>query len=121
MTLIYFFVGLSVFLFWNWRIIKKRSPNHAAQVVYRFVAWTLGASIFSGGDLRTFFTLLVAFHLAFWFPFDLILNLMRGLKWSYIGETAWLDKQGRKWPEAFQMFKLLFFITGIGYLIFPNG
>ena len=116
--ILFFTIILAVFLIWNWLIIQKRSPNHAGQVVYRSITWAIGAALFSGGDHERLITYFIAFHLAFMFPFNTGLNFMRGKAWNYIGETAWLDRQGRKWPGAFIPGQILLFIIGMGLLIF---
>jgi len=117
MKLISFLIVLAAFLIWNWLIIKKRSPNHGMQVVYRSIVWFLLALYF-GHTLEEKISYFIAFHLAFWFPFDLILNLMRGLAWNYIGSTSWLDKKALTWPGAFIPGKFLLFIIGMAFIIF---
>lgn len=117
----YFIIVLAAFLLWNWWliVIKRRSPNHLAQTFWRFIAWAAGAGLLSHGSWYGGAVLLFAFHFAFWFPFSIGLNLLRHRAWNYIGENAWIDRQARKWPGAFIMFSFIFFVAGVGYILWP--
>jgi hypothetical protein len=39
--------------------------------------------------------------LIFWGIFDTTLNIVRGLKWNYMGSTANTDKLGKKYPSIY--------------------
>lgn len=123
-----FGVALVVFVIWNYLLIQKGGVNHQIQQVVRSVLWAALSVYFVGSGFRSdinnvqlAITYFIAFHLAFWFPFNTALNLIRGVEWNYIGNTAWLDKQMRKWPGIFIPLSFLISIIGIGLLIFPNG
>ena len=121
---IFFFAVLAIFLAWNTYVIvgQDRSPNHTSQFLWRALIWTLG-SVYYGGqeDLGLVATYFVAFHLAFWFPFNTGLNLLRQRAWNYLGQTAWIDKQMRKWPDAAFLLSVLLTIIGVGLMIWPKG
>lgn len=56
----------------------------------------------------------------FWASFDLMLNLMRGKDWYYIGNTAFIDKLFNKLPAStpfMHFLKLFCILLGIGMLI----
>ena len=117
-----FLIVLALVTIWNWWIIvlQKRSPDHTDQLIFRAIFWGLLSVHFTNEwDTRVIY--FIGFHLAFWFPFNTILNLMRGYAWNYVGQTAWLDKQMRKWPDAALGLSFLSMIIGIGLLIFPHG
>lgn len=117
MTIIYFITALAGFLIWNYYVIVKlnRSPNHAMQQILRSVVWIIGATLFGHGLITESFTYLIGFHLAFWFPFDTGLNLLRGRAWNYKGQTAMIDT-----ITGYDLtpLKILFFIMGMGLLYF---
>lgn len=70
-------------------------------------AVTAGA-VFKIDDQSEFLNLLFIFSLLYWIVFDLSLNLFRGLKWYYVGTTAWLDKHLKHWQFLIKA-SLLFF------------
>lgn len=118
--MILFIAFLSIHLLLNFyliRILKVSNVRHGLQAVLRSVIWAVCSYTLYPSWPDGFYCF-VAFHLAFWFPFDLFLNLMIGERWDYIGETSKLDILGRTWPGAFIQGKVLLFIMGIAFLIF---
>lgn len=118
--MILFTIFLTIHLLVNFfliRIVKVKNVFHGLQAIIRTVIWA-GCSYYLYPSWPDLFYCFVAFHLAFWFPFDLLLNLMIGQKWNYIGETSKLDILGRTWPGAFIQGKVLLFIMGIAFLIY---
>lgn len=120
MTIAYFIIALTLYLIWNNYLIKSGGVNHLVQFLAREIVWTVGAFIFYE-DNATFWTYFAGFNIAFMFPFNIGLNLLRGLSWNYIGNTAWIDKQGRKWPAMYWGMSFLFMLMGLGFLIWPLG
>lgn len=118
MIQLYFFTcALSVFILWNWIVIKNTgSIDHGVQQVVRSCVWALLALLLQS-DWRDKIMYFLAYHFAFGLPFDWFLNLLFGRNILYIGETAWSDKLGRKWPAAFWGLKLILFLIGMGTLV----
>ena len=102
------FISLLAFeLLRNWYVIAKlkQSPNDARGWAFRalvilfaaFIQFDLELSsvvIFGGRVVAPVTTLVYCLGcgLAFWFPFDLGLNILRGKAWNYLGKTAVLDR-----------------------------
>jgi|GEM_PF-1824434 hypothetical protein len=102
-----FLILLAFELFRNWfAIVKmKQTPNHARGWALRilaviFIAFfkfdlELSTVVIFGRELVLPVTTVVyciGCGLAFWFPFDVGLNLMRGKVWNYLGKDAVLDR-----------------------------
>lgn len=123
--LILFTIAFLIFLAWNWLIIEKLniSPRHGIQQLIRTIVW-LALAILIQPDWRDKIMYFIAYHGAFGLPFNILLNLMRGKAWNYIGleedpeEDAWTDKIGREWPAAFWGVYFMGFLIGMGTLIF---
>jgi len=62
-------------------------------------------------DLSEYFKLLFVFINIYWIVFDISVNLFRGLKWHYVGKTAWLDRNIGGW-QFYIKIAMLFF-TGL--------
>ncbi len=94
MTVLYFILALIVFLVADYvQIVKlKRSPIHWLEQIIRSLTWFFMSVHFAGGDNFALWIYFVAYHLSLWAPFDIILSLLRGLKWNYVGKTSWLDR-----------------------------
>ena len=99
------FIALLAFeLARNWYVIErlKQTPNHARGWTFRvlvilFVAFFKfdleTVDIFSGFSFPvSTFLYCLGCGLAFWFPFDVGLNLLRGKVWNYLGKDAFLDR-----------------------------
>jgi hypothetical protein len=100
----------------GWQILElEKSPDHKLEQFIKTAIWLILA-VFLNEDWRDKIMYFLAYHFAFGFPFDILLNLMRKKEWNYIGNTAWTDKLGRKWPGAFWPFKFILFLIGMGTL-----
>jgi hypothetical protein len=116
----YFIIILTIHLFLNYYLIKVRqvkSVLHGLQAIIRSIIWA-ACSVYLYPSWPDVFYCFVALHLAFWFPFDLFLNILIGQRWDYIGKTSKLDILGRQWPGAFIPMKFLLFIMGVAFLTF---
>lgn len=119
MTALFYFLGvLAFFLVTNWYMIsvKKRSPNHTSQAIFRSIAWSAAFFWFPYWPDKIMY--FISFHLAFMMPFNIFLNLMDGKAWNYIGNTAWIDRKGREWPAVYIQGQFLLFLIGMGTLVF---
>jgi hypothetical protein len=98
----------------NWYMIEKKkiSPHHGYMTVFRgWFAIMFGILIDTQADELLFF---LGYTMgAFWLLFDPLLNLMRGKKFFYIGETAAIDKLGGKYPILYWTFKIIILIITI--------
>lgn len=95
--------------------IEQRSPNHLFWALLRMFIFGIAAMrLYPAWEDRI--VLFLGFEAAFWLPFDTILNLLRKREWDYIGQTAWTDRLGSKWPAAFFWTRVLFLIYGIATL-----
>lgn len=94
-------------LFRNWYIIVKRKQrvNHLNGLAFRALVILIVAFfkfdlepdnvvIFGRAFVIPVTTILycIGSGLAFWFPFDLFLNLIRGKVWNHLGSAAVLDR-----------------------------
>lgn len=109
-----FVSALMVFLIWDtsyWGNI-----NHAVRQVVRTCVWGILALVIEDNwaDRAMYF---FAYHAAFGLPFDWAMNRLQGLNLLYIGDTAWSDRLGRKWPAAFWGLKVILFLIGMGTLV----
>ena len=78
-------------LFDAWRIKRGKNVDHwfGAFVTFIVGCFVLGWDIKSNWAL---FKYMFVYLSAWWFLFDLTLNILRGLKWNYIGSTSYIDK-----------------------------
>ena len=105
--MITFLILLTFELARNWYVIErlKQTPNHARgwalrALVVIFIAFfkfdlELSTVVIFGSELVLPVTTVVyclGCGLAFWFPFDVGLNLIRGRAWNYLGKDAFLDR-----------------------------
>ena len=101
-----FLILLAFELARNWYVIERlrQTPNHARGWAFRvlvilFVAFfkfdleSQDVVIFGRVFILPVTTILysVGCGLAFWFPFDVLLNVSRGKVWNYLGKDARLD------------------------------
>ena len=120
--IIFYLLVLTAFLIWNWYMIsvQKKSPNHVYQALLRLSTFMI-YSLISFHDWPNIITYALSLQLAFWFPFQTGLNLMRGLAWNYISQspTASLtDRIMRTWPGMYIPLSFLLMIMGLGTLVF---
>jgi hypothetical protein len=78
----------------NWYVIAKlkQEPNHARGWALRVLVIAFVA--FAKFDLDPIPTIKYGLGcgIAFWLPFDIGLNLLRGKVWNYLGRSAVLDR-----------------------------
>jgi hypothetical protein len=127
MKLIYeFLIILAAMLVINYYyiVVKNRYPNHPFWAGVRGAAFAVLAYMAypAWGDRVMVF---IGFNAAFWLPFDISINLLRGKSWLYIpappergyeDKRAFTDRLGYEWPAAFFYTRVLFLIYGIATL-----
>lgn len=118
--LLLFVIALAIYVGLNLWLERHSSVDHLAQQICRTCTWAFLAILFEDNwtDRIGYF---IAYHAAFGLPFDLLMNKFTGKEPLYIGNTAWSDKLGRKWPAAFWGLKLILALIGFGTLIFGIG
>lgn len=118
--LIIFLVVLFIYVGWNLWLERNSSVNHPVQQVFRTCTWAILALVLENNwtDRIGYF---IAYHAAFGLPFDWLMNRFNGTNLLFIGNTAWSDKLGRKWPAAFWGLKLILALIGFGTLVFGIG
>lgn len=105
-------------------VVEEKYPSHPFWAFFRLLLFAIAAYRFypEWGDKIMLF---LGFNAAFWLPFDIILNRLRGYAWDYIpaeppggrkDTRAWTDRLGKKWPAAFFYTRVLFLIYGIATL-----
>ena len=114
----------------NWYVIErlKQTPNHARGWAFRvlvvlFIAFfkfdldsqdvVIFGRVFSGIPVTTILYS-VGCGLAFWFPFDVGLNLLRGKVWNYTGRDAVLDRFN---SDAWWIVKAVLCLCGIWLIL----
>jgi hypothetical protein len=89
-----FLILLAFELARNWYVIErlKQTPNHSRGLAFRVLVILFVA--FAKFDLNLWPTVryCIGAGLAFWFSFDVGLNLLRGKVWNYTGKDAVLDR-----------------------------
>jgi hypothetical protein len=98
----------------NWTLIVylERSPNHDLGTLFRvayclaFALWVYQLNFIHTG------LYLISCGLAFWFPFDVLLNLTRGRAWNYLGFNAKLDVE-TKGVKHLWLYKAVLMVVGL--------
>ena len=107
----------------NWYLIEKKNirPNHDLFGWIRLVALVvigLAIGVKIGVDL---FVWGLFCWSSFWVLFDIVLNLMRGKSWNYIGitdgEDANSDEFGLKHPYLFWASKIIALVVCIASIV----
>jgi hypothetical protein len=111
------FISLLAFeLARNWYIIErlKQTPNHAKGWVLRVLVILFVA--FAKFDLDIWPTVryCLGCGIAFWFTFDVGLNLLRGKVWNYTGKDAVLDRFN---SDAWWIVKAVLMCAGIWLIL----
>lgn len=98
-TSFWIFIFIKAFIDKELFIDKGKSPNHMVEIVM-----VIGATIVHAGLIAQVHTpknwvpddytmsVLLFYPMAWWTFFDGILSKLRGLKFFYIGHTAWSDR-----------------------------
>ena len=74
---------------------KKKNTNHTISAIVRVVvAYIISFAMIVSFDTQLVFTTILL--AVYWIVFDPSYNYFRGVKWDYIGETAWTDRMARK-------------------------
>lgn len=89
-----FLILLTFELARNWYVIErlKQTPNHARGWAFRVLVILFVAFAKFDLDLLPTVRYCIGCGLAFWFPFDVGLNLIRGRAWNYLGKDPFLDR-----------------------------
>jgi hypothetical protein len=89
-----FLILLAFELARNWYVIErlKQTPNQAKGWLLRVLVIHFVSFVKFDFDLWPTVTYWIGCGLAFWFPFDVGLNLIRGKVWNYLGKDAFLDR-----------------------------
>jgi len=96
-TTILILISLLLFALWNGLVIKwKLSGDQKYSRYWHIVAFLvklpLVAVVFIASDW--YFALVAGF--VCWIPYNVIIALVIGQRWYYVGKTAWFDIQIRK-------------------------
>lgn len=68
---------------------------HNVKTWFHIAALMYGSYLLGFTWIQAFWLMLI-FHTAYSLVFDILLNVLRGLHWNYIGKTAQFDKLARK-------------------------
>ena len=102
----------------NWYVIErlKQTPNHARGWVLRVLVILFVAFAKFDLDLWPTVRYCIGAGLAFWFPFDVGLNLIRGKAWNYLGKDAVLDRFNLP-GDLESVFKFVLMVCGIWLIL----
>jgi hypothetical protein len=98
--------------------IERRSPNRVLSAILRSVAavWLwLAAPTTVPMELDQWWAIPIMEVFTFWFLFDLLLNIMRGRYFYYLGNSKWIDRIQKQTVGEFPafFFKALLALAGI--------
>lgn len=114
--MIYIFILFFVYELWaNWYLIEhqKKSPDHAKRMVLRTLVFIFIPLVWTDSNYPQWVFIYLSFHLMFWFPFDVLLNIARGRYWNYQGKNSRLDRFTAPHADLFWGIKFLLMIVGI--------
>jgi hypothetical protein len=111
-----FLILLAFELARNYYIIEriKQTPNHARGWVFRVLVILFVAFAKFDLDLWPTVRYCIGAGLAFWFPFDVGLNLLRGKVWNHTGTVAKLDRFN---SDGWWIVKAVLMVIGIWLIL----
>lgn len=103
----------------NWYVIErlKQTPNHARGWFLRVLVILFVAFAKFDLDLIPTVRYCIGCGLAFWFPFDVGLNLIRGKAWNYLGRDAVMDRFNLP-GDLESVLKFVLMVCGIWLILF---
>lgn len=108
-----YFIFIILQLAWHYTVIEvfERVPNHGCHLAIRVVV----AIVIMIMSQELSWINILTYGIAFWLPFDSILNLLRGKKIWYLGETP-IDKFQKEHPneQVWFWFKTIAFLGLVG-------
>lgn len=90
----------------------SRSPNHNLGTVFRLAYCLAFGLLVYQYDWIHLIAYTISCGLAFWFSFDVLLNLARGRAWNYLGFNAKLDV-GTKGVKHLWLYKAILMVVGL--------
>jgi hypothetical protein len=107
-----FLILLAFELARNYYVIERlrQTPNHARGWVLRAMVIAMVALIRYDADILAMVKYGLGCGLAFWFLFDVGLNLLRGKVWNHTGTVAKLDRFN---SDGWWIFKAVLMVKGI--------
>lgn len=97
--------------------IKNQEPNHPRGWALRILSVIFIGLIKFDASPMPMIIYGLGCGLAFWFPFDVCLNLMRGKAWNYLGLKAVMDRFNLP-GDLEWVIKFLLMVFGIYLIIF---
>lgn len=101
------------------KLIKQRKNVHTGiQYVIREGAFIVLAGLFSQGDNTYALYSWILSHIVYWWPFDTMLNILRGLELKYLSDRGLDAIQPHTWSWWFA--KLIFAVAAGAYFFNQN-